>query len=95
MNNFGHAVWFGVKDFFKRQGDHSEFVKVGRNFQLWDYDELCLLGIPRDHRWISLVADPLPQAERFTQSISFFSSVTPNQIPFPPANFSHTLLASL
>jgi|GEM_PF-6198929 len=43
MYNFGHAAWYGVKDFFTRQVDHSDFIKVGRNYQIWDYDELCLL----------------------------------------------------
>jgi hypothetical protein len=45
MKNFALAVKHGVKDFFKRQADHSDFTKVHQHFEWWDYDELCLLTV--------------------------------------------------
>jgi len=49
MSNFGLAVKYAVKDFFKRQVDHSDFVehtKAGaKRYSYWSYDELCLLTV--------------------------------------------------
>jgi hypothetical protein len=49
MSNFAIAVKYAVKDFFKRQVDHSDFIentKAGaRRYSYWSYDELCLLTV--------------------------------------------------
>ena len=49
MSNFAQAVKYGVKDFFTRQVDHSEFIentkKGAKRYSYWSYDELCLLTV--------------------------------------------------
>jgi hypothetical protein len=45
MNNFGLAVWYGVKDFWNRQIDHSDYVKVKKQLKWYEFDDLCLLTV--------------------------------------------------
>jgi hypothetical protein len=49
MSNFAIAVKYAVKDFFKRQVDHSEYIQNTKNgakrYSYWSYDELCLLTV--------------------------------------------------
>ncbi len=47
MNNLGRAAKYAVKDFFKRQTDHKEFIentgKWKSDTRVWGYPELALL----------------------------------------------------
>lgn len=50
MENFALAVRYGIKDFFRRQADHSDYPKAWKNARQdrdgkWAYHDLVLLTV--------------------------------------------------
>jgi hypothetical protein len=49
VNNFPRAVKWAMKDFFKKQVNHSDFIDrtkvLGQRYDYWSFDELCLVTV--------------------------------------------------